>query len=215
MPCLNWQLYVIVDPASVGSRSVEETTAAAIRGGADVIQFRDKKSPDVEMARIASRLLRITQKAGVPLIINDRAEVARQVGADGVHVGQEDWPIAQVRSVVGKQMIIGKSTHSLKQAVAAQGEGADYIGLGPIFSTPTKPDYAMIGPEIIQMAAAGVKIPMVCIGGIDSGNISSVLEAGARCVAVVRAVCAAENPETAAKALKSKIAQFDRASVSE
>ena len=212
MSFLNWQLYVIVDRAAVGRRSVEEVAAFAIRGGADVIQFRDKKSPDHEVTQIARRLLLITKKAGVALVLNDRVEVARQVGADGVHVGQDDWPIAKVREAVGEAMIIGKSTHSIEQAIAAQAEGAAYIGFGPLFATPTKLDYNSIGLGLIPEAASVIKIPMVCIGGIDDTNVESVLQAGARCIAVVRAVCSAENPEAAAKNLKTKIVQFGRAS---
>lgn len=215
MPFLGWQLYVIVDRAAVGRRSVEEVAASAVLGGADVIQFRDKKSPDHEVNQIARRLLLITKKAGVALVLNDRVEIARQVGADGVHVGQEDWPIARVREAVGNEMIVGKSTHSLEQALAAQAEGASYIGFGPLFATPTKPGYGSIGLGLIPKAASVIDIPMVCIGGIDEANVEAVLQAGGRCIAVVRAVCAAENPEASAKALKRKIAQFGRASAPE
>ncbi len=215
MSFLNWQLYVIVDRAAVGRRSVESVAVSAIRGGADVIQFRDKKGPDHEVNQIARRLLLITKKAGVALILNDRVEVARQVGADGVHVGQDDWPVPKVREAVGETMIIGKSTHSLEQAIAAQAEGADYIGFGPLFATPTKPDYGSIGLDLIPKVAAVIKIPMVCIGGIDDTHVESVLQAGGRCLAVVRAVCAAEDPEAAAKNLKTKIVQFGRATAPE
>ena len=205
-----WQLYVVVDRAAAGKRPVEEITAAAIRGGADVIQFRDKQGSDEAIARTVRSLLSITREAKVPLILNDRVEVACRVGVEGIHVGQEDWPVARIRRLAGKGMLIGKSTHSLAQAIAAEEEGANYIGFGPLFQTPTKPDYGSIGPGLIRPASQQVSIPMVCIGGIDTRTLSEVLQAGARCIAVVRAVCAAEDPESAARSLKFQMSQFHR-----
>lgn len=205
-----WQLYVIVDRAAIGMRPVEEVAAAAIRGGADVIQFRDKQASDEAVEKTARLLLPITRAAKVPLIVNDRVEVACRVGAEGVHVGQGDYPVAEIRRLAKEGIIIGKSTHSLAQAIAAEKEGADYIGFGPLFQTPTKPDYGAIGPGLIEPASRQVGIPIVCIGGIDEGTLGEVLKYGARCVAVVRAVCAAQDPENAARMLKVRIAQFNR-----
>lgn len=205
-----WQLYVIIDQAAVGTRDLAEVAAAAIRGGADAIQVRDKTAPITALKEHAQRLLPLTQAAGVPLIVNDYAEVAHAVGAQGVHLGQDDGPVSAARHLVGQGSLIGKSTHSLEQALAARREGADYIGLGPIFPTPTKPDYASVGLELISDVMARVKLPVVCIGGIDRTTLPQVLEAGARCVAVVRAVCAAADPEAATRALKETIRQFAR-----
>ena len=206
----SWRLYVIVDRDAVGARDPAEVTAAAVRGGADAIQLRDKRSPDADVARAAQRLLAITRAAGVPLIINDRLEVACAVGADGLHLGQDDLPLAAARRRLGPGPLLGRSTHSLEQALAAQEQGADYLGVGPIFATPTKPDSPSVGVELIRGVAARVRAPLVCIGGIDRSTVASVLAAGARCVAVVRAVCAAQDPEAAARALKRQLAQFHR-----
>lgn len=210
MSLSSWQLYVIVDRQACGARSLAAIAEAAIQGGADVIQLRDKASSDFALAKAAEELLGLTRPAGIPLIVNDRVGVAKTVDADGVHVGQDDWPIARVREVVGGNFIVGKSTHTPEQAMAAYQEGADYIGFGPIFSTPTKPDYPSIGTAAIRQVTAQVGIPVVCIGGIDLANVDTVLAEGARCVAVVRAVCCAEDPKKAAASLKQRLAQFDR-----
>lgn len=207
-----WQLYVIVDRAAAGTRPLAEVASAAIRGGADVIQLRDKAAPPELVREEAERLLAVTRPARVPLIINDHVAVARQVRAAGVHLGQDDLPIDQARRLLEPEQLIGRSTHSVEQALAAVREGADYIGLGPIFPTPTKPDYRSIGPEVIRTVSAQVRVPVVCIGGIEGGTVEEVLQAGASCVAVVRAVCAAEEPEAATRCLKRTLEQFHRAS---
>lgn len=206
-----WRLYVIVDLAAVGARSPKEVSAAAIRGGADVIQLRDKQGSDESFEAAAREVLTVTRQAGVPLILNDRVAIAKRLAVEGVHVGQDDWAVARVRQALGPGMLIGKSTHSLEQALAAQAEGASYIGFGPLFSTPTKPGSPSIGLSLIRQAVEQVHIPIVCIGGIDATNLEAVLQAGARCVAVVRAVCAAKDPEAAARQLKDALIQFDRA----
>ena len=210
----SWQLYVIIDRTASGSRDLAELTMAAIRGGADVIQLRDKSASSAQLIREAKRLLPVTRAARIPLIINDRVEVVDAVGADGVHLGQDDGPIEEARRLLGSTRLIGKSTHSFEQALAAEREGADYIGFGPIFPTPTKPEYASIGTSLIQEVLMRVKVPVVCIGGIDPTVLRSVLAAGATCVAVVRAVCSADDPERAARRLKQTLTQFVRAPVS-
>jgi thiamine-phosphate pyrophosphorylase len=189
---------------------VVEVAAAAIRGGADVIQLRDKTGATRSLITEASRLLPLARAAGIPLILNDRADVAAAIGADGVHLGQDDLPIAEARRILAPPKLIGLSTHSLEQALAAEPQRPDYIGIGPIFPTPTKPSYGSVGAELIGQARAHVSLPRVCIGGIDRENIHQVLEAGATCVAVVRAVCAAPDPETATRELKQTIQQFHR-----
>ena len=189
--CADWQLYVIVDRAVLGTRDPVEVASAAIRGGADVIQLRDKTGSDRRQLETARRLLPLTRAAGVPLIINDRPDLAYISDADGVHLGQDDLPIQETRRLLGPDKLIGRSTHNLDQALAAHAEGANYIGVGPIFPTPTKPDYGSVGTELIKEVAPRIHLPFVCIGGIDPGNLEQILEAGAGCVAVVRAVCAA------------------------
>ena len=205
-----WRLYVIVDRATIGNRDLTDVTAAAIRGGADVIQLRDKAASARQLTEEAARLLPLTRQRGIPLIVNDRADVAHTVGADGVHVGQDDLSIEAARRILGERAIIGRSTHSLEQALAAVAAGADYIGLGPIFATPTKPSYGSVGTALIRQVALRVRIPVVCIGGIETGNMAQVLEAGATCVAVVRAICSAADPESAARTLKQMLVQSSR-----
>jgi thiamine-phosphate pyrophosphorylase len=209
--CSDWRLYVIIDRAAAKGRDLAEVTEAAIRGGADVLQLRDKTAADDELRREAERLLPLARGAGIPLILNDRPQVARAAGADGVHLGQEDLPLAEARRLLGPRAILGKSTHRLEQALAADAEGADYIGWGPIFPTPTKPDYGSVGLALISEVTARVKVPVVCIGGIDPATLPQVVAAGAECVAVVRAVCGAADPEAAARALKRTLIQGSRA----
>ena len=189
-------------------------TEQAIRGGADAIQFRDKHSPTKIVLGEAARILQATRAAGVPLILNDRVDVALAIGADGVHLGQDDLPIPVARHLLGPTRIIGKSTHSLEQALAAEQEGADYIAVGPVYTTPTKPEAPSVGPELIGRIKCRVQTPLVIIGGIDRTRLPDVLAAGAECVAVVRAVCGAEDPEAAARELKAPLVQFIRTAVS-
>ena len=210
--CSAWRLYVIVDRSAAGRRDLADIASAAIRGGADVIQLRDKTASDRQVLEEARRLLPLTRAAGIPLILNDRIDVARAAGADGVHLGQEDLPVCEARSLLGPGRLIGKSTHSVEQALAAEAEGPDYLGIGPVFPTPTKPDTGSVGTGLIGEVAARVRLPIVCIGGIDCGNIEQVLRAGAERVAVVRAVCGVGDPEAAARALKQVLTQSVRAS---
>lgn len=207
-PPSSWRLYVIVDRAASGNRNLGEIAAAAIRGGADVLQLRDKSASAKSLLETATLLRSVAQTGNVPFIVNDRIDVAMAVGADGVHLGQDDLPLEKARTIAGSSLLIGVSTHSIDQAMAAQEQGADYIGIGPVFPTPTKPDYESVGTLLVEAAAHRVRIPFVCIGGIDLGNVQQVMRAGGWCVAVVRAVCAAEPPDIATRDLKQAIAQF-------
>jgi thiamine-phosphate pyrophosphorylase len=195
----------------IGSRDAAEVAACAIRGGADAIQLREKASPDARMQEDARRILPLTRSAGIPLIINDRVSVALAVDADGLHVGQDDLPPAEARRLIGPHRLLGRSTHSLTQALAAQDEGVDYVGFGPVFPTPTKPEYGCVGVEAVQEVVARLHVPVVCIGGMDRATIGSIRSAGAACVAVVRAVCAAKDPKAAARELKCLLTEFHRA----
>ena len=203
--CSTWRLYVIVDRAACGGQDLADVAARAIRGGADAIQLRDKQATARSLLEAALRLLAVTRKANIPLIVNDRVDVAHAAQADGVHLGQDDVPLKAARALLGPGRLLGQSTHSLEQAIAAEHAGADYIGVGPIFSTPTKPDYRSVGVDLIRQVASRVTIPSVCIGGIDAGNAPQLRAAGAQCIAVVRAVCAAEDPEAAAALLKHQL----------
>ena len=199
------KLYVIVDRSALGGRDPVEVAAAAARGGADVIQWRDKQAPDGEFLEMARRLREETRRQGVLFIVNDRVAVALLSKADGVHIGHEDLPVPEVRALVGDSMLIGRSTHSLEEALKAEIQGADYIGVGPVFATPTKPGVRAVGLEGVRQVRGKVRIPWVAIGGIDLENAGLVSSAGAACVAVVRAVAAAPDPEAAARSLKGKL----------
>lgn len=181
------RLYGIVDFGYVAGRDVEKVAAALLSGGADIIQLRAKGIPLETIAAAARKIIPLCKAAGVPFILNDHPEMAAELGADGVHIGQDDGSIYDVRSRIPEGMIIGRSTHSLAQAKQALADGADYIGFGPLFPTPTKAGRPAIGlGDISEMEReVGSKIPAFCIGGIKPDNLGEVLAAGAlRCVVV-------------------------------
>ncbi|MEZ5324245.1 MAG: thiamine phosphate synthase [Verrucomicrobiales bacterium] len=161
--------------------------------GVDILQLRAKGASTEDVARWAREVHAITSDAGVPLVINDHPEVAASVSAEIIHVGQDDLPLAVVRKLVPDGTLIGKSTHSVAQALAAAEEGADYIGFGPLFATPTKPDYTPIGINDIQTVHQQLSIPIFCIGGIKKENLPSVLSAGARRVVIVSGILQAKD----------------------
>lgn len=203
----NFKLYAItnlVDEDPVIFRKVE----AAYRGGVDIVQLRSKTLTDGALFRVGLKFRKIANRFRKLFFVNDRPDIALAVEADGVHLGQDDLPVKAARKIFGRRRIfVGRSTHSLEQALQAVREGADYIGVGPIFQTPTKPAYQPVGLDLIREVKQQVKIPFVCIGGIDETNIYEVIEAGADRVAVVRAVFAAEDVYTATKNLATVIAR--------
>jgi thiamine-phosphate pyrophosphorylase len=173
-----------------------------IAGGIDLIQLRAKARPSAEIAKTAAELHCITRKRRIPLIINDHPEIARVVSAEGIHVGQDDPAISEVREIAGPDCMVGKSTHNVDQAIRAFYEGADYIGFGPIFATPTKPDYPPIGLEEIRKVHDAVRIPIFCIGGITLENLPEVIAAGARRVVIVSGLLLANNIASYARSAK-------------
>jgi thiamine-phosphate pyrophosphorylase len=179
------RLYAILDLNYVASTAAQETAAQLIQGGADIIQLRGKKQSVAELTEVAEKVHRLTRKADIPLVINDHPEIAREVAVEGVHLGQDDYAIAAAREIVPQECWIGKSTHSLDQAVAAQSEGADYIGFGPLYATPTKPDYQPIGTQHIRCVHELVRLPIFCIGGIKLSNLPTVIASGAKRVVIV------------------------------
>ena len=187
------RLYGIIDLGYVERRDAARIVEQMIEGGVDLIQLRGKEKSISELMELSAELHELTVQSFTPLIVNDYAEIARQVPVEGVHVGQDDDPIEIVRQEVGRDLLIGKSTHSLEQAHAAEREGADYIGFGPIFMTPTKPDYAPIGLEDVRRVHAEVNLPIFCIGGINVDNLQSVIDAGAKRVVMVSALLKAHN----------------------
>jgi thiamine-phosphate pyrophosphorylase len=178
-------LYAIIDLGYVSAENAPAILEKLIDGGIDSVQLRGKNRSLDELSALAEKLLRLTMPAKIPLIANDHAEIAQRVEVQGVHVGQDDASIQIVRAQIKRPILVGKSTHSIEQAVAAEQEGADYIGFGPIFSTPTKPDYSPIGLEQIREVHERVSIPIFCIGGIKSENLAQVIAAGAKRVVIV------------------------------
>jgi len=187
------RLYGIIDLGYVEESDVTHVAEQMIEGCVDMIQLRGKGKSLDELTGYAARLHEITARSSTPLIVNDHAEIARRVPVEGVHVGQDDVLIEVARRKVGRAVLIGKSTHSLEQALAAQREGADYIGFGPIFATPTKPDYAPIGLTNIRRVYAEINLPIFCIGGINIDNLQSVIDVGAKRVVMVSALLKAHS----------------------
>ncbi|HBJ87255.1 MAG TPA: thiamine phosphate synthase [Verrucomicrobiales bacterium] len=199
------RLYGIVDLGYVTPGQVERMTAQLCTGGVDVLQLRAKKLAAGEIERLARLMLTITREHGVPLVINDHLEVAAAVGGEGVHVGQDDDAVAKARAVVGPACFVGKSTHSLAQAVAAQAEGADYIGFGPLYATGTKPDYVPIGLQDIAEVHRLVTLPIFCIGGVNAARLDEITAAGAKRVVVVSAFLLAADVSDEVRALKHRL----------
>jgi thiamine-phosphate pyrophosphorylase len=187
------RLYGIIDLGYVERGDAARIVEQMIEGGVDLIQLRGKTKSFDELVDFAGELHELTSKSSTPLIVNDYAEIARAVPVEGVHVGQDDDSIEIARQKAGREILVGKSTHSLEQARAAQRGGVDYIGFGPIFATPTKPDYAPIGLEDISRVHAEVNLPIFCIGGINIDNLQSVIDAGAKRVVMVSALLKAHN----------------------
>ena len=191
---LECRLYGIIDLGYIPQgRDCNRVAEQMITGGVDLIQLRGKGKSIDELVDLASEIHEITAPSDTPLIINDYAEIAARVSVEGVHVGQDDDSIHVARQKAGRDLIVGKSTHSLAQANAAQAEGADYVGFGPIFATPTKPDYEPIGLDDIRQAHLNVGIPIFCIGGINIDNLQGVIEAGAKRVVMVSALLKAHS----------------------
>ena len=187
------RLYGIVDLGYVEESEAARVVEQMIEGGVDMIQLRGKRKSLDELAGCAARLHELTARSSTPLIVNDHAEIASQIPVEGVHVGQDDDSIEVARRKAGREIVVGKSTHSVEQALAAQREGADYIGFGPIFATPTKPDYPPIGLSDIGRVHAEVNLPIFCIGGINIDNLQSVIDAGAKRVVMVSALLKAHS----------------------
>lgn len=183
--------------------SIEECVEKSLKGGVSVVQIREKDCPGKEFLQIAKSVKEITRRYGVPLIINDRVDVAIAVGADGVHVGQDDLPCAIVRSMVGEDMIIGVSASSLTEALKAQQDGADYIGVGAMFATDTKTDAKVVTMEELDRIRREVSIPIVVIGGINKTTLPDFIGKGIDGIAVVSAIVSQNDVESAARELKS------------
>ncbi|MDZ4404771.1 thiamine phosphate synthase [Prosthecobacter sp.] len=199
------RLYGIVDLGYLTPDKVEHMTAQLCMGGVDVLQLRAKKLAPNEVERLARLMLPITREHAVPLVINDHLDVAAVIGSEGVHVGQDDDVVAKARAVVGPTCFVGKSTHSMAQAVAAQAEGADYIGFGPLYATGTKPDYVPIGLNDIAEVHRRVTLPIFCIGGVNAVRLDEIIDAGAKRVVVVSAFLLAADVSGEVRELKRRL----------
>ncbi|PYM00262.1 MAG: thiamine phosphate synthase [Verrucomicrobia bacterium] len=200
-------LYAIIDLGYISAEDAPTILEKLNAGGIDMVQLRGKNRSLDELSALAERLLTISTK--IPLIANDHAEIAQRVEVQGVHVGQNDDSIEKVRAQIKRPIVVGKSTHSIEQAVAAEREGADYIGFGPIFSTPTKPDYSPIGLEQIREVHKRVSIPIFCIGGIKSENLVQVIAAGAKRVVIVSGLLQATDIAGYGRACKKLLRRND------
>ena len=205
---IDYSLYLVTDRNLSKGRSTREIVEAAVSGGITCVQLREKHCGTRDFLNEALALRPLLKACNIPLIINDRLDIALAVEADGVHLGQSDMPIAMARKIAGDRLIIGISAESAEDALKAEHEGADYIGISPVFATATKTDTAPpLGLEGIRKIRTLVDIPLVGIGGINKDNAASVLVAGADGIAVVSAIVSATDPAAASKKLKTLIDQ--------
>jgi thiamine-phosphate pyrophosphorylase len=194
------RLYLVCDARPL------EWLRAALRGGVDLVQLRDRSLDDAGVIEAAIAFRTAAREAGALFILNDRPDLVEACGADGVHVGQDDATPAEARAVVGPGRIVGRSTHAPAQADAAAADpDVDYLAVGPVHSTPTKPGRPAAGLSYVEYAARTVRKPWFAIGGLDAGNVDEVLARGAERIVVVRAIAAADDPEAAARALEERL----------
>jgi thiamine-phosphate pyrophosphorylase len=194
-------LYLVTSP----QEQILAVVAAALAGGLSLVQYRDKTSDDSTRLETAQQLCQLCHQHNALFLVNDRIDLALAVAADGVHLGQQDMPIQLARQLLGPQRLIGRSTTNPAEMARAIAEGADYIGVGPVYETPTKAGKAAVGLEYVRYAAAHAAIPWYAIGGIDANNLAPVVAAGAKGVAVVRAIMQAQNPTQATQELLAQL----------
>jgi thiamine-phosphate pyrophosphorylase len=206
--CSPWRLYVVSDRRQTAGRPLQDVLVAAARGGAEAIQLREKDLSARELYALGARLQEALAPYHVPLLINDRLDVALALDAAGVHLAGHSLPIVQVRRLLGRQKLLGVSTHSVEEAQRAAAEGADFVVFGPVFATPSKMAYGP--PQGLSQLAAVVRqttIPVLAIGGIEPANVSQVMQAGAYGVAMIRAVLGAPDPEVATRRLRALLGE--------
>ena len=205
MPRLEIELYAILDRAASRGRDIREILDAVISGGCRMVQLREKEWSTRQLLPLARELRDRAAKAGVTFVVNDRLEVALAVEADGLHVGQDDLPAPIARRLLRPGMILGVSSHSLDQARQAEADGADYVAVGSIYPTGTKPAFQLVGVELLRQVRPLLHVPLVAIGGITPGNVGEVIRAGADGVAVISALCGSPDPAQAASAFLERI----------
>lgn len=200
---IDYTLYLCTDSGLMSSATVEESVERAVQGGCSVVQLREKEASSLELFRLAERVKRVTDKYGVPLIINDRLDICQAVDAAGVHLGQSDLPCAEARKILGADKIIGVSAATPEEAVKAQADGADYLGVGAVFPTTTKTNTRKVTPEIIRGIRRAVTIPFVVIGGVNAENITRLYGLGIDGAAVISAVIAQPDITAAAEKMRA------------
>jgi len=204
----DFHLYVITGEQFHPGRGYLEVMEEAILGGADIIQLREKNKSKKELLEMARELKKLTTKYDIPFIVNDHIDIALAVDADGIHLGQDDLPLAEARRIMGPNKIIGISTHALEEAIEAEKNGADYIGVGPVYETKSKVDVVdPVGLGYVQEVVKHTTIPFVAIGGIKLHNLEQVLQAGAKSICVISAIVGAENVKDTATAFSKRIKQ--------
>ena len=198
----NWELHFVTDRALAQGRDLLDVVKSAVAGGVDLVQLREKQAPTREFVQLGKALVELLAPTRVKLIVNDRVDVALAIGADGVHIGQSDMDYLDARRLMGEQAVIGLSVESLAQARAAQQLKVDYLGVSPIFTTPTKAELKQgLGLDGLRQIRQISKHPLIAIGGINRENVADVLAAGADGIAVVSAIAAAADPQSATRQL--------------
>ena len=205
------KLYAVTDNAWLGERTLAECVEAALAGGATFVQLRDKQATGDALRAEAEELLALCRAAGVPFVVNDDVECALAVGADGVHVGQDDMACERARALLGPDAIVGVSTQTVEQARAAEAAGADYLGVGGVASTATKPEAGVLTIEELREVVESVDIPVVAIGGVNAQTIPGLFGMGLAGYSIVSAIIAADDIEAASRELRSLIDEGERA----
>lgn len=204
----DYSLYLVTDSAMLHGITLEEAVEQAVTGGVTVVQLREKNSSSLQFYKTAVKVKEVTDRHKIPLIINDRLDIALSVDAAGVHLGQRDLPCKPARSILGKDKIIGVSAATLEEAIAAQEDGADYIGAGALFSTETKTDIRNLSIERLKEIAGNLNIPVIAIGGINSENAALLKGTGIRGIAVASGILAQSDIKNAARSLRNIVSSF-------
>lgn len=207
---IDYSLYLVTDRKLLGERDLVQSIEQAIQGGVSLVQLREKSVSSREFLELAFRVKEITSRYKIPLIINDRLDIALAVEADGLHVGQDDLPMLKARELLGPDKIIGVSARTLAEALLAQEQGADYLGVGAIFKTSTKTDALEVSLEQLESIKKAVSIPVVAIGGINLENVQQVMATGVDGVSVVSAILAQDNISMAAKQLRESLSGYSK-----
>lgn len=202
---LNLDLYVILDRTASRGRDLREILDGVIAGGGRLVQYREKEWPSRRCLPLLEDLRQRAKQAGVSFAVNDRLDLALATEADGLHLGQDDLPASVARRLLPSAMFLGVSTHSLAEARQAEQDGADYVAVGSIYPTATKPEFQLVGLDLLRAVRPQVKVPLVGIGGITADNAARVIEAGADGVAVISAVCGARDPAEVTRLLLDRI----------